>query len=146
MFKMLKEKLGAATSRFSGRTDLLEGTCAAIALVSAADGDIEDAELGVAIEAMANHPTLSTAFSQSQIEQVANAMFKRAKGGAMGRIGLKKEIEQALAKSTSDDRELILAVAIDVSRGDGEMEAAEMKVLGEIASILRLDLRTYLNA
>lgn len=146
MFGMLKEKLANASSRLSGRTDLLEATCAAIALVAAADGDIEDEELGAALEALTNHPTLSTAFPQSQIEQCANAMFKRAKGGAMGRIGLKKEIEQAKSKSTSDDLELILAVAVDIARADGEMEPAEMKVLGEIASTLRLDLRAYLNA
>lgn len=146
MFGMLKEKLAGASSRMSGKTDLLEATCAAIALVAAADGEIEDSELGAALESLTNHPTLSTAFSQSQIEQCANTMFTRAKGGAMGRIGLKKEIEQAKAKSTSDDLELILAVVIDISRADGEVEPAEMKVLGEIATILRLDLRTYLNA
>ena len=146
MFGMLKEKLAGASSRLSGRTDLLEATCAAIALVSAADGDIEDSELSTALESLTNHPTLTKAYSQSQIEQCANAMFASAKGGAMGRIGLKKEIEQAKAKSTSDDLELILAVAVDISRADGEVEPAEMKVLSEIASILRLDVRTYLNA
>jgi tellurite resistance protein len=58
----------------------------------------------------------------------------------------KKEIEQARGKSTSDDLELILAVAIDVSRSDGEMEPAEMKVLRDIAGVLKLDLNSYLNA
>lgn len=146
MFKMLKEKLAGAGSRLSGRTDLLEATCAACALVAAADGDIEDEELGATLEALTNHPTLSAAFQNSQIEQCANNMFKRAQGGSMGRIGLMKEIEQAKGKSTSDDLELILAVAIDVSRSDGEMEPAEMKVLEKIAATLRLDLRTYLAA
>lgn len=146
MFGFVKERLAGAASRFSGKTDLLEATCAAIALVSSADGDIEDAEMMAALEALTNHPTLSAAFTQSQIETTANAMFKRAKGGAMGRIGLKKEIEQAKSKSTSDDLELILAVAIDTSRSDGEMEPAELKVLQEISGILRLDLRAYLNA
>jgi tellurite resistance protein len=146
MFGFVKERLAGAASRFAGKTDLLEATCAAIALVSAADGDIEDDEMAAALEALTNHPTLSAAFSQSQIEATANAMFKRAKGGAMGRIGLKKEIEQAKAKSTADDLELILAVAVDTSRADGEIEPAELKVLGEIANILRLDLRSYINA
>jgi tellurite resistance protein TerB len=146
MLGFLKEKLASATSRFSGRTDLLEATCAAIALVSAADGDIEDEELATGLEQLTNHPTLSAAFSQSQIEACANTMFKRAKGGSMGRIGLMKEIEQAKGKSTADDLELILAVAIDISRADGEVEPAELKVLEKIAATLRLDLRSYLNA
>jgi tellurite resistance protein TerB len=146
MFKMFKEKLAGAASRFSGKTDLLEATCAACALVAAADGDIEDAELVTTLEALTNHPTLSTAFSSSLIEATANAMFKRAKGGAMGRIGLMKEIEECRSRSTADDIELVLAVAIDVSRSDGEMENAEQAVLSKIATALRLDLRTFLAA
>lgn len=146
MFKALKQKLGGASSRLSGKTDLLEATCAAVALASAADGEIEETEMATALEALSNHTTLSSAFTQSQIEQTANVMFKRAVGGSMGRIGLKREIEQVMGKSHSDDVELVLAIAIDVCRADGDIEGPEMKVLGEIASILRLDLRSYLNA
>jgi len=147
MFARLKEKLAGASSRMSGRTDLLEATCAACALTAAADGDIKDDEVGSIMEALTNHPTLSTAFKPSQIEQCADAMLKRAKGGLMGRRGLQKEIEQAVGKSTSDDLELILCVAIDVARADGEgVGGEELKVLGGVANILRLDLRSYLNA
>lgn len=146
MLKMFKEKLAGAVSRLSGKTDLLEATCAACALVAAADGDIEDEELAATLEALQAHPTLSEAFGSSQIEACANTMFKRVKGGAMGRIGLMKEIEEARAKSSSDDIELVLAVAIDVSRSDGEMEPQEMAVLSKIATALRLDLKTYLAA
>ena len=146
MLGFLKEKLGNGASRLSGKTDLLEATCAACALISAADGDIEDEELGATLEQLVNHPTLSTAFAQTVIEQTANTMFKRAKGGSMGRIGLMKEIEQAKGKATSDDLELVLAIAVDVSRAEGEIEPAEMKVLEKIANALRLDLRSYLAA
>lgn len=146
MFGFLKEKLSGGASRLSGKTDLLEATCAACALIAAADGDIEDEEVMATIEQLTSHPTLSAAFQQSQIEQIANAMFKRAKGGLTGRVGLMKEIEQAKGKSTSDDLELILAIAIDISRADGEIEPAELKVLEKIAATLRLDLRSYLNA
>lgn len=146
MLKFLKEKLAGAGSRLSGKTDLLEATCAACALVAAADGDIEDEEVMQTVEQLTNHPTLSQAFQQSQIEQTANNMFKRAKGGLTGRVGLMKEIEEAKGKSTADDLELILAIAIDVSRSDGEIEPAEQKVLEKIAAALRLDLRSYLAA
>ena len=147
MFARLKEKLAGAASRMSGRTDLLEATCAACALTAAADGDIADSEVGAIMDALTNHPTLSVAFKASQIEQCADGMLKRAKGGLMGRRGLQKEIEQAVGKSTADDLELILCVAIDVSRSDGQgVGAEEQKVLGNIATTLRLDLRSYLNA
>lgn len=145
MFGMLKEKLGGAGKRFSGRTDLLEATCAACALVAAADGEIEDSELVATQEALVNHPTLSTAFKQSEIEATASKIFSRAKG-AMGRVGLMKEIEQAKSKSTADDLELILAVAVDVSRSDGEMEPQEIAVLQKIANTLGLNLRAFLDA
>lgn len=146
MLKFLKEKLSGGASRLSGKTDLLEATCAACALVAAADGDIEDEEVMQTVEQLTNHPTLSQAFQQSQIEQTANNMFKRAKGGLTGRVGLMKEIEEAKGRSTADDLELVLAIAIDVSRSDGEIEPAEQKVLEKIAATLRLDLRTYLAA
>lgn len=146
MFARIKEKLAGASQRMSGRTDLLEATCAAVALTAAADGNIDDGEVGAIMDALSNHPTLSNAFKTSQIEQCADAMMKRAKGGLMGRRGLQKEIEQALGKSTSDDLELVLCVAIDVARADGEVGAAEMNVLGNIAKTLRLELNSYMNA
>ena len=147
MFGIFKEKMKGAASRMSGRTDLLEATCAACALTASADGDIKDNEVTAMIEGLTNHPTLSAAFKPSQIEQCADGMLKRAKGGLMGRRGLQKEIEQAVGKSTSDDLELILCIAIDLARADGEgVGAEEMKVLGGIATTLRLDLRSYLNA
>lgn len=145
MFGMLKEKLGGGAKRISGRADLLEATCAACALIASADGDIEDSEVIAAQESLFNHPTLSTAFKQSEIEAAANRMFSRSKG-TMGRIGLMKEIEQAKAKSTTDDLELILAVAVDVSRSDGDMEPQEMAVLQKIANALGLNLKAFLDA
>lgn len=145
MFGMLKEKLGGGAKRFSGRTDLLEATCAACALVAAADGEVEDAELVATQEALVNHPTLSAAFKQSEIEATASKIFSRAKG-AMGRVGLMKEIEQAKSKSTSDDLELVLACAVDIARADGELEGPELAVMQKIANTLGLNLRAFLDA
>lgn len=145
MFGMLKEKLGGGAKRMSGKTDLLEATCAACALVAAADGDVEDSELASTQDALVNHPTLSAAFKQSEIEATASRIFARAKG-TMGRVGLMKEIEQAKAKSTSDDLELVLACAVDISRSDGEMEKEELAVLQKIANTLGLNLKAFLDA
>jgi tellurite resistance protein len=145
MFGMFKEKLGGTAKRFAGKTDLLEATCAACALVAAADGEVEDSELAATQDALVNHPTLSASFKQSEIEATASKIFSRAKG-AMGRVGLMKEIEQAKAKSTTDDLELILAVAIDVSRSDGEMEPQEFAVLQKVANTLGLNLKAFLDA
>ncbi len=145
MFGKLAEKLTGGFSRLSGRTDLLEGIAAATALVAAADGDIEDAEVVVIIESLTVHPVLSKAFKQSEIERVADTMLKRAKGGAAGRLGLMREIEEAKSRSSVDDLEMLLVIAIDVSRSDGEMEPQERTVLAKIAGALGLNLSAYLD-
>lgn len=146
MFGKLKEKITGGASRLSGKTDLLEGIAAACALVAAADGELEDSEAEATVAALQSHDVLSKAFPASEIERVADAMFKRAKGGMAGRLGLKREIEQARGKSTTEDIEMLLVIAIDVSISDGEVEPAERKVLDSIATSLGLNLRHYLDA
>jgi tellurite resistance protein TerB len=144
MFGKLKEKLTGGAQRLAGRTDLLEGIAAACAMVSAADGDVEDAEVESMLAALLVHETLSKAFSTSQIETTVNKMIQRAKGGLAGKIGLKREIEEAKAKSSTDDLEMLYVIAIDVANSDGEMEPQEKKVLQDIGKILGFQLESYL--
>ena len=68
MFGKLKEKLTGGASRLNGKTDLLEGICAACVLVGAADGDLSDDEAAIALDRLVNHETLSVAFSATMIE------------------------------------------------------------------------------
>ncbi len=42
MLNIFKTALNDRAKKFSGKTDFLEGVCAASALVAAADGDIDD--------------------------------------------------------------------------------------------------------
>lgn len=146
MFGRLKEKLTGGVSRLSGKSDLLEGIAASCALVAAADGELEDSEAETTLNALLNHETLSKAFSASEIERITDAMFKKVKQGMSGRLGLYREIEQAKAKSTVEDTEMMLVIAIDVSLADGEVEPAERWVLDKIATSLGLNLRHYLDA
>lgn len=145
MFGKLAEKLSGGINKMAGRTDLLEGIAASCALVAAADGDIEDEEVVTTIDTLSTHPILSKAFKVSEIERVSDTMFRRAKGGASGRLGLLREIEEAKSKSKIEDLEMLLVIAIDVSNSDGEMEPQERKVLTTIASKLGLNLNTYLE-
>jgi tellurite resistance protein len=146
MFGNLLKKagLGGALNKLSGKTDVLEAGVAAGMLISIADGEIEDEEVGELLTQLQNHPTIGTAFSATEIERVVNAFASRAKGGVTGRMGLWKEIDDIA--SDAEKGEMCLLIAIDVSRSDGEMEPAEMKVLEKIASRLRLNLRQYLEA
>lgn len=145
MFGKFAEKISGFTNKLSGRTDLLEGIAAAAALVAAADGEIEDEEVGAILDALTNHPTLSKAFKVSEIERVADTMLKRAKGGAAGRLGLMREIEEAKGRSSTEEIEMLLVIAIDVSAADGEVEKEEKVVLTKIANKLGLNLNSYLE-
>jgi len=88
MFGMLKEKLGGAVNRLSGKTDLLEGIAAGAILVSAADGEIESEEIAVLIEALCANETLAKSFTDTQITGVVDKMVKKASPNAAGKIGM----------------------------------------------------------
>lgn len=146
MFGKLRERLTGGAKRLSGRTDLLEGIAAACALVAAADGDLEDSEMGATLDALMAHEAISASFPQSEVERTVDKMWKRAKGGMAGRLGLKREIEDVKSKSSSEDVEMLFAIACDIAMADGEVEPAERKVLEGLAQTLGLNARNYLDA
>ena len=144
MFGKLKEKLTGGANRLNGKTDLLEGICAAIVLVGAADGDLSDDEAATGLDRLLNHETLSVAFSASQIEAAFDKQVKRAKQGMSGRLGLRREVEEVKAKSTAEDCELLLVIAIDVAAADGDVGDKEMGALKTIGQAVGLDPQRYL--
>lgn len=144
MFGKLKERLTGGTQKLSGKTDLLEGICAMAALVACADGDIEDDEVAAALDALTSHATLGEAFTPQQIENAFDKQLKRAKGGMAGKLALKREIEEAKSKNATEELEMALMIAIDVSAADGTMEPEEKKVLEDLAKRLGFSLSAYL--
>lgn len=144
MFGKLKERLSGGAKKLQGKTDLLEGICAMTALVAAADGEIEDAEVGAIFDALTTHALLGEAFSSSEIERVLDAQLKRAKGGMAGKLALKREIEEMKAKNPSDELEMALMISIDVAASDGEIEPEEKPVLEDLAKRLGFSLSSYL--
>lgn len=142
MFGMLKEKLAGAASRLSGKTDLLEGIAAGGILVSAADGELESEEVAVLIEALCANETLSKAFTDTQISGIVDKMIKKASPNAAGKIGmvgkiaLEREVAEVKNKSSAEDREVMLAVLVDVASADGDIEPAEKAVINKIAAKL----------
>ena len=105
MLGFLKEKIAGSAKRLNGRADLLEAACV---LVGAVDGNLDDDEAGVALDRLLNHEALSKAFTSNQIEAAFDKQAKRAKAGISGRVGLKCEVEEARAKSTAEDLEMVL--------------------------------------
>jgi len=145
MFNKFKEMMQGGASKLSGKTDLLEGICAACVMVGAADGDLSDDEALVALERLTGHDALSKAFTTSQIEAAFDKQAKRAKSGLSGRLGLQREIEDVVKKSTVDEKEMLLVIAIDVASADGDIGAKERAALTKIGSILGLELKRYIE-
>lgn len=146
LFGNLKEKLTGGASRISGKTDLLEGICAACALVAAADGDISDDEVASALDALKDHDTIGAAFKEHEIESAADKQLGRAKKGNAGRLGLRRELQEAKAKNAFEDMEMLMMIAIDVAAASGAVEPAERKVLIEIGKIVGVPAESYLPA
>lgn len=144
MFGMLKEKLTGGAARLNGKMDLLEGVCAACVLVGAADGDLSDDEGAVALERLLGHETLSKAFTGTQIEAAFDKQAKRAKAGMSGRLALRREVEDVKSKSSSEECEMLLVIAIDVAAADGDIGQKEMAVLRTIGQAMGLAPERYL--
>lgn len=144
MFGALKDKLTGGASRLNGKMDLLEGICAACVLVGAADGDLSDDEGAVALDRLMNHDTLSKAFSGTQIEAAFDKQAKRAKSGMSGRLALRREVEDVKGKSSAEDCEMLLVIAIDVAYADGAAGDKEQAALRTIAQAMGLSLDRYI--
>ena len=142
--KMFGKKAEAVVSKFNGRTVFLEATCAAAALIAAADGDIEDSEIKATIKAVKANKSLAGGFDQGTIEAAINKMLDRAAGGRVGRSGLWDEIRE-IAKDPEMAQAVVLT-ALDVAEADGEIESAEKTVLERLAKELSVDLNRLMAA
>lgn len=144
MFGKLKEKFTGGLNRLKGNTDLLEGVCAAGIIVAASDGSVSDDEGAILLDRLLNHEVISKAFSATQIEAAFDKQLKRASQGMTGRLALRREVEDVKAKSTSDDCELLLMIAIDVAMADGELDPKERAALNTVGQAIGFDPARYL--
>jgi tellurite resistance protein TerB len=136
--KLFGKRAEAAVQKFSGRTDFLEATCAAAALIAAADGEIEDAEVDATVKAVKANKALAQGFDQQTIDKTINAMLDRAGGGRVGRAGLRKEVMEV--SKDAEMAEGVILAALDVAEADGEIGPEEQKVLESLAKDLGVDL------
>jgi tellurite resistance protein len=141
-FDKFKKAAGAATESvradLAGNMDFLEGVCAGIALVSAADGDIEDAEKKKALEVVKGHAKLGKMYQSAQIEECMTKMLALATT-VSGRLQLGREIEEV--RTRLQDRaalEDVIATMVDIAASDGEIEPQELKVIASVAGKLGL--------
>lgn len=143
MFGVLKKALGAGTrevaAAYGENKDFLEAVCAGVALVSAADGDIEESERQKAVRIVTNHGQLSKLYKQADIEQTLETMFRRAKE-ASGRQQLARELDDIKSRPNgSQMAEDVYLIAVDIANADGEVEPEEEAVLKKLAARLGVD-------
>ena len=126
--KLFGKRAEAAVQKFSGRTDFLEATCAAAALIAAADGEIEDAEVDATVKAVKANKALSQGFDQQTIDKTINAMLDRAGGGRVFPTTRLREAGFIPADNlTPQKARILLALALTVTRDPREIE----RIFGE---------------
>lgn len=125
-----------AAKAYTGDTAFLMGAAAAAAIVTRADGQVDDGEIKAALEGLTANPLLKT-FPASKIEDVFTQALDRAKSRA-GKIELQRSIA-ALAVRSLEERQDVLLIGADVADNDG-IGPEERKVLEEIGDTLRLDV------
>jgi tellurite resistance protein len=137
-------KLAGALSRevkaeYGQNKDFLEATCAVVALVAFADGQLENEEKDKAKKVITGHAQLSKIYNSSDIESTMETMFKRAESFS-GRQALLRELDDVKDKGAQMGEDCYL-VGLDIAHADGELEEAEAKVLTQIANRLNVDLK-----
>ena len=139
MLNFLKRLAGGATKQLNsalyGNKDFLEAAIAASALVAAADGNIDQAEITETVSLLENHKVLGQAFPKSEISTVANRMFQQAKTGS-GRQQLARELDDLKGKPNGAQMaEDVYYIACDVA-AQGGTDANEEATLMKIADRL----------
>lgn len=144
LFGGLKKALGAGAqaattelkAKYSENKDFLEAVCAAAALVAAADGDIEDAEVGAVMRLVKGNDKLAAIYKDHEISEVSSAMLAQAKT-ISGKQQLARQLDDI--KGQPQMCEDVYLIASDIAMADGELEEEEKVVLQKIAKRLNVD-------
>ena len=121
--------------------DVVEATIAGSLLVAAANDGISDEELGaleVVLGAADEFKPWEADF-QNLIGKYATQLMKAPRLGKMTAL---REIGDLRGKNP-DDAELVMNCILTVADASGAIEAEERKVLGEIASVLGVNLSKF---
>lgn len=140
--RVLATAKGALQS-YAGDKAFLAGAVAAAALVTAADGQIDESEIAAAIKGMQANKIVGASYSGSQIEEALTSALNNAKTRA-GKIDLKRSIEALLTRPI-EARQDVFLIAADIADDNGIGEQ-EKVVLFDIGKLLNLDANKLLAA
>ncbi len=129
------------TALSSSDKDVMEAMVAASVLAAAADGDIDDDEVKVALGILASHPALEAFGDEpTQLFEKYCTMVETSKRTA--KHTLMKEIIDM--KGDKENGIRVLLMAIEVADSDNDIDADEMKVIISIAKELGLNHNDYI--
>jgi tellurite resistance protein len=148
MFGALKSafKAGAKASatelqaKYGENKDFLEAVCAGVALVAAADGDIEDAEVGAVQRLVSGNEKIASVYQPHQINEVSSKMLALAKTQS-GKQSLARQLDDIKGNATMCED--VYLIASDIAYADGELEPAEKETLAKIAKRLNVDVSKF---
>lgn len=148
MFGAIKSafKAGAKASatelqaKYSENKDFLEAVCAGVALVAAADGEIEDSEVGAVQRLVGSNEKISAIYQPHQISEVSTKMLALAKT-ASGKQSLARQLDDIKGNVTMCED--VYLIATDIAYADGELEPAEKETLAKIAKRLNVDVSKF---
>jgi tellurite resistance protein len=148
MFGAIKSafKAGAKASatelqaKYKENIDFLEAVCAGVALVAAADGEIEDAEVGAVQRLVSSNDKISACYQPHQISEVSTKMLALAKTQS-GKQSLARQLDDIKGNATMCED--VYLIALDIAYADGELEPAEKETLAKIAKRLNVDVSKF---
>lgn len=140
LMQRLRSGLEEQAARFARDAGFMKATMAACALMAAADGEIEEAEKKKTAGYIERSPDLKN-FDRTECLRAFSAFaeelqfdFDMGKDSCLKAIGSVTDPEKA---------NLVMRLAIAIARSDGEFEADEKRVAGEIAKRLGLPPHEY---
>lgn len=122
--------------KYKENIDFLEAVCAGVALVAAADGEIEDSEVGAVQRLVSGNDKISACYQPHQINEISTKMLALAKTQS-GKQNLARQLDDIKGNPTMCED--VYLIAADIAFADGELEPAEKETLAKIAKRLNVD-------
>lgn len=127
---------------YAGDTAFLNAAVAVAANVTAADGEIEEAETKKAKKVIIEHPIVAPSFSGAEIEAAIDAALDRAETRGGRRVN--SDLIEAMKGRDQADRDALFLIGADVADVGG-IGDAEDAALTKIAELLGVNKKALLD-
>jgi tellurite resistance protein TerB len=133
MFRTARETLRNSLSRIRNR-QFLDATMAATALVATADGEVTFSELSAldtVLESIQDLQIYDPHIAVDRYKDFADAIADNPEAGRTAAIAAVRKIA-----GDADAAELVIRVAVAISKADGELSAPEVRSISDLCDTL----------